>query len=1334
MKNKMTKKVLSLFLAFLLLLTVTPMNIFAGALDGPDEGTVDEPGVDITADFADDRLKGALLAILGKDDGIILEEDVVDIAYLNLSNKGIKSLAGIEHFTGLTSLDCSNNEIGSIDFTGLDKLTYLNCANNKLDSSFDVSGLSRLGYLDCSGNNISSLQIYSLPELNVLYCSNNNLSVLTLSNLPSLSKLNCSGNNLMYIPHYGLPALSYINCTGNQMGYEELQLLTQHCRDNSIKLIHETTSEADYGNDITDKFTDENFKEAVLQALGKYGTTIGGNEKEVELVIYDAEVAELLSLDIKGKGVKSLAGLEYFTSLLFFDCSDNDIETLDVQAFGDLEYLNCSGNKLTSLNVSGLYKLKLLDCSFNEITAFTNTSPLNNLTYFNCSNNFLTGLPLANLPNLKNLKCAYNRLTGINLSVLAGRLENFDFHYNFIEDLSDIVGYTVTDSDITIQQTDPRFHDKPAFAPTLSYEATGDTEYTVTIKEVEGIEYSFDGKTFSDVNTLEGCLAKTTVTGYIRYAETEVESTSIYLDDYTIKAGESVSSFVLLPLISVQKPAVAAPSDMADWAFAGSLDITLASATVGAAIHYTTDGSEPTAESPKYDGPFKLTAATVVKAIAVKENMADSDVLTATFNKKVKDYSNNQSESVLMLGQSSAKKNSTMVNDPSYKDYIVVEIIGADGKVSATLAPKSLTVNGQQYIIKLPAVKPGFSVRVSLAGIPGLLDQMVLAEYQNSTKKNMNGTLHAVIESHPVTRARQLHIAGKTCDEIAAVLFREFGLGSVQTAQIMAGEKFSYAETAKMLRDVGKYEPAQIAYALHVAYNLPKAQPLMRTGLAVRSVIDPQTAEAAATLRSLGFTAFETAEALKQTYGAAQGVILTVLRDVAYSVSDITLILKDFYRETDLMASKWLDTLGYTAEVVAYTMTEVYGITFMRYAEIYYNALNYSADVIWSVLAQIPEVGSVGDIVELMLGATVGLDEIVVCLHDLADYSVEGIIGILHDALPGGDMVFETIGVIANVLVAALGETIQSVTGGLIEVFGAESVAEAMINVLYMGVEAVADIFGMWAVGVEVVVEALQSLGIKDEAILEALDFAGYYLPACVECFENMLSVPVEYLAKWIVHGDFDAADIYQVFFDFKDAGLGDLLEFYDVLGSFSDDMIVLLKDWGVAGDIIAPIFVALKYPLAVWGAAYSWIYEIDPGDIVNYTMMAYNETLDGILWLWKQAGYGAEEIAGYIAAGGEYINYALTYSAQQIAYAFHEAYDFSLEKLTFLLEEMKYAVSEVIEVAKTIYDVVSEAAVQAYTEVLEAAGYAADAIKSAADTVWGFMKDAWSWLKGLFS
>ena len=72
------------------------------------------------------------------------------------------------------------------------------------------------------------------------------------------------------------------------------------------------------------------------------------------------------------------------------------------------------------------------------------------------------------------------------------------------------------------------------------------------------------------------------------------------------------------------------PSTVAD-VYWEPITVTLACATEGAAIYYTTDGSEPTASATKYTAPFPVSATTTVKAIAIKSGLDNSEVVSKTF-------------------------------------------------------------------------------------------------------------------------------------------------------------------------------------------------------------------------------------------------------------------------------------------------------------------------------------------------------------------------------------------------------------------------------------------------------------------------------------------------------------------------------------------------------------------------------------------------------------------------------------------------------------------------------------------------------------------------------
>ena len=65
--------------------------------------------------------------------------------------------------------------------------------------------------------------------------------------------------------------------------------------------------------------------------------------------------------------------------------------------------------------------------------------------------------------------------------------------------------------------------------------------------------------------------------------------------------------------------------------YTSAQSVTLSDTTSGAAIHYTTDGSTPTAASTTYTVPIPVTATTTINAMATAGGLANSAVATATY-------------------------------------------------------------------------------------------------------------------------------------------------------------------------------------------------------------------------------------------------------------------------------------------------------------------------------------------------------------------------------------------------------------------------------------------------------------------------------------------------------------------------------------------------------------------------------------------------------------------------------------------------------------------------------------------------------------------------------
>lgn len=99
----------------------------------------------------------------------------------------------------------------------------------------------------------------------------------------------------------------------------------------------------------------------------------------------------------------------------------------------------------------------------------------------------------------------------------------------------------------------------------------------------------------------------------------------------TATTGFGTMSFVIGdPTPSAETPTIT-PSTEAE-TYWEPITVTLATTTEGAAIYYTTDGTDPTTASNLYENPINVATTTTIKAIAIKEGLDNSEVATKTFN------------------------------------------------------------------------------------------------------------------------------------------------------------------------------------------------------------------------------------------------------------------------------------------------------------------------------------------------------------------------------------------------------------------------------------------------------------------------------------------------------------------------------------------------------------------------------------------------------------------------------------------------------------------------------------------------------------------------------
>ena len=92
----------------------------------------------------------------------------------------ISDLTGIEYFTALTNLFCSDNQIQNLDLSNNLNLSWLWCENNQI-TYLDITQNVNLVNLTCQNNNLTYIDLSGQNGFINLYLFGNNLSSLDLS-------------------------------------------------------------------------------------------------------------------------------------------------------------------------------------------------------------------------------------------------------------------------------------------------------------------------------------------------------------------------------------------------------------------------------------------------------------------------------------------------------------------------------------------------------------------------------------------------------------------------------------------------------------------------------------------------------------------------------------------------------------------------------------------------------------------------------------------------------------------------------------------------------------------------------------------------------------------------------------------------------------------------------------------------------------------------------------------------------------------------------------------------------------------------------------------------
>lgn len=245
---------------------------------------------------------------------------VKEVTELDLSNENLSSLDGIEYFTGLTSLDCSDNRLTALDVGNLHNLKKLICNNNQIETGKLILP-PQLTYLNCNDNRLEQLDETVLPAgLTELYCDNNPLTKLKVGTLTKLTKLSCAGGQLRQLLVNGLTELTYLSCGFNNLSYLDIAMGREEEINSNLESLY-----CQYNNLIY-------------------------------ITVYEIKTLKVLVCD---KNKASYLTLPYSTSteqspLYYLSCSENYISRLDVADYINLTTLDCEKNGIAELDITKL--------------------------------------------------------------------------------------------------------------------------------------------------------------------------------------------------------------------------------------------------------------------------------------------------------------------------------------------------------------------------------------------------------------------------------------------------------------------------------------------------------------------------------------------------------------------------------------------------------------------------------------------------------------------------------------------------------------------------------------------------------------------------------------------------------------------------------------------------------------------------------------------------------------------------------------------------------------------------------------------------------------------
>ena len=364
----MKKRILSIVLCLVMVFSLLPFTASAAGATPIDEKNFPDP---VFREYVH-KVAGSYYLT----DTIVRQIEALDVSDDNIKEvlgdrAPITNLKGIRYLNYVKDLNCSGQELTTLNLELNSRVEKLNCAGNQLTDLWLRPTGNSLKYLDCSVNKLTALDLSKSSELIELSCSSNKLTSLDLSANKKLQKIVAQTNALTTLDTRNLPELTDLYLWGNH----DLKSIdvSKNTKLEFLSVSHCKLTSLDVSN----------------------------NRKLVKLYVDDNQ---LTALDVRSNYMLKKLG-----------CYENQLTALDLSSNVALEYLGVNDNPITELDLHPLSNLQELSCYKMKLTKL-DVSRCTELRRLYCNDNQIETLDLRSNKKLKTLYCQNNRLSWLNLS------------------------------------------------------------------------------------------------------------------------------------------------------------------------------------------------------------------------------------------------------------------------------------------------------------------------------------------------------------------------------------------------------------------------------------------------------------------------------------------------------------------------------------------------------------------------------------------------------------------------------------------------------------------------------------------------------------------------------------------------------------------------------------------------------------------------------------------------------------------------------------------------------------------------------------------------------